>query len=88
MLLQQRELELQTELRIAQTGRWCTPENLFCYIMVVYFGKIVVWDKVLGSFTAGNTDPLAGEVATWAGMIMLFLFGKRGFENIARILKR
>jgi len=36
----------------------------------------------------GSTDPLAGEAATWAGMIMLFLFGKLGFENIARILKR
>jgi hypothetical protein len=36
----------------------------------------------------GSTDPLTGEVAGWAGMIMLFYFGKRGFENVARILKR
>jgi hypothetical protein len=86
--LQQREMELQAQLRIEQTGRWYTPENLFCYIMVIYFGKIVVWDKVLGALTAGHTDPLAGDVATWAGMIMLVLFGKRGFENIARIIKR
>jgi hypothetical protein len=88
LLVQQRELELQTELRIAQTGRWYTPENLFCYIMVIYFGKIIVFDKVLASLTNGSTDPLAGEAATWAGMIMLFLFGKRGLENVARILKR
>lgn len=88
MALQRRELELQTQLRIEQTGKWYTPENLFCYIMVIYFGKIVVFDKVLGSLTAGSTDPLTGEAATWAGMIMLFLFGKRGFENIARILRR
>jgi hypothetical protein len=88
LVIQQREMELQTELRIAQIGRWTTPENLFCYIMVVYFGKVVLWDKVLGALTSGHTDPLGGDVATWAGMIMLFLFGKRGFENIARILKR
>ncbi|HET7679360.1 MAG TPA: hypothetical protein VFK79_04400 [Xanthobacteraceae bacterium] len=32
--------------------------------------------------------PADREVATWAGMIVLFLFGKLGFENIAPILKR
>lgn len=56
--------------------------------MVIYFGKVVLWDKVLGPLTGGSTDALTGEAATWAGMIMLFYFGKRGIENVARILKR
>ena len=88
LALQQREAELQTELRKAQIGKWYEPEHLFGYVMAIYFGKVVLWDKVLGHITGGTTDPLGGDVATWAGMIMLFYFGKRGFENVARILKR
>jgi hypothetical protein len=88
LALQQREAELTVELRKAQIGRWYEPEHLFGYTMVVYFAKVVLWDKVLGPVTGGSTDPLAGDVATWAGMIMLFYFGKRGFENVARILRR
>ena len=86
--VEERELELQTQLRISQIGKWYEPEHLFGYMLVVYFGKVVIWDKVLGSLTGGNTDPITGDVGQWAGMIMLAYFGKRGFENVARILKR
>lgn len=86
--VQAREIEAQSQLRIAQVGKWWEPEHLFGYIMVVYFAKIVIWDKVLGSMTHGRTDALTGEVATWAGIIMAFYFSKRGIENVARILKR
>jgi hypothetical protein len=79
---------LQTELRKAQIGHRYEPEHLFGYVMVIYFAKVVLWDKVLGSLTGGSTDPLTGEVATWTGMIMPFYFGKLGLENVARILKR
>jgi hypothetical protein len=88
LVVQQREGELQTQLRIAEIGHWYEPEHLFGYVMVIYFAKVVLWDKVLGALTGGSTDALTGESATWAGMIMLFYFGKRGFENVARILKR
>jgi hypothetical protein len=88
LVLQQREAELETDLRKAEIGRWYEPEHLFGYVMAIYFAKVVIWDKVLGALTGGSTDALTGEVATWGGMIMLFYFGKRGFENVARILKR
>jgi hypothetical protein len=91
LLVQQREMEVQTQLRIAQTGRWYIPENLFAYVLVVYFGKCILFDKVIGSLFGKDiflTDPIQGDLLKWAGMIMLFLFGKRGFENIARIIKR
>lgn len=81
--VQAREIESQKQLRIAQVGHWSTPESLFGYIMVIYFGKIVVWDKVLA---LGSTDPLTGAAAEWAGIIMIFYFGKRGVENVARIV--
>lgn len=85
LLVQQRELELQSQLRIAEIGKWYEPEHLMGYAVVVYFGKLLIWDKVLGW---GSTDPLAGWASTTANLIVVFYFGKRGFENIARIIKR
>lgn len=87
------ETQAIARLKIAQIGHPWEPEKLFAYIIVLYFAKIVVWDKVLGSFlgyTANifNTDPLTGEAVGWAAMVMAFYFGKRGFENVARIIKR
>jgi hypothetical protein len=48
-------------------------------------GKLLVWDKVLG---LGTTDPLAGFAAVTSNLVVSFYFAKRGFENIARIIKR
>jgi len=91
--VQQVEIQAQNQLKVAQIGHAWEPEKLFAYIIVIYFAKIVLWDKVLGSFvgyTANifNTDPLTGEAVGWAAMVMAFYFGKRGIENVARILKR
>jgi hypothetical protein len=88
LVVQQREIEVEGQLRIAQIGKWYEPEHLFGYTMVVYFAKVVLWDKVFGSITHGNTDAITGDVGSWAGLIMLFYFGKRGIENVVRILKR
>ena len=82
--VQRAEIEAQKQLRVAQAGQWYTPESLFGYIMVVYFGKIVLWDKVLA---LGSTDPITGAGAEWAGLIMMFYFGKRTVENAVRIWK-
>jgi hypothetical protein len=51
----------------------------------VYFGKLLVWDKVLG---LGTTDPLAGFASVTSNLVVSFYFAKRGFENVARIIKR
>lgn len=91
--VQQTEIQAQAQLKVAQVGHAWEPEKLFAYIIVVYFAKLVIWDKVIGSFagyTANifRTDPLTGEAVGWAAMVMAFYFGKRGIENVARILKR
>ena len=83
--VQRREAEVQAEYKRALIGHWYEPTNLFGYIMVIYFGKIIVWDKVLA---LGVTDPITGQGAEWAGWIMMFYVGKRGFENVARIIRR
>jgi hypothetical protein len=83
--VQRREAEVEGEYKRALIGHWYEPTNLFGYIMVIYFAKIIVWDKVL---KLGVTDSITGQGAEWAGWIMLFYVGKRGFENVARIIRK
>lgn len=83
--VQQREAELQTQYRIAEVGHWYEPDKLMGYCVAAYFGKLLVWDKVLG---LGTTDALAGFASMTANLVVSFYFAKRGFENIARILKK
>jgi hypothetical protein len=85
LALQQREAELQTQYRIAALGRWYEPDKLMGYAVAAYFGKLLIWDKVLA---LGSTDALAGWASTTANIIVMFYFGKRGIENVARILAR
>ena len=77
------ETNTQTQYRISEFGRWYEPDKLMGYFVAIYFGKLLVWDKVL---MLGSTDPLAGWAATTANLIVIFYFGKRGFENVATII--
>lgn len=79
------EIQEQQKLKTAEIGHAWEPEKLAFYIVLVFFAKCVIWDKVLG---LGTTDPLAGDVSVWAGMVMGFYFGKKTVENALRILKR
>jgi hypothetical protein len=73
------------QYRTAEIGHWYEPDKLMGYFVAAYFGKLLIWDKVLG---LGSTDPLAGFAATTSNLVVGFYFAKRGFENIARIIKR
>jgi hypothetical protein len=70
---------------IAEQGRWHTAivRPLLAAPVIVYLWKVIVWDKVLG---LGSTDALAGDVATWAGMIVTTYVGGRSLEKIARTI--
>jgi len=82
---QQLEIQADTQLKIAEIGHPWEPEKLAFYIVLVFFAKCVIWDTVLG---LGTTPSLKGDVSMWAGLVMSFYFGKRTFENVARIIKR
>ena len=73
------------QYRIAEIGHWYEPDKIMGYAVAAYFAKLLVFDKVLG---LGSTDPLAGFAEITANLIVTFYFAKRGFENIARIIKR
>jgi len=85
LAVQQREIEVQAQYRIAEIGRWYEPDKLMGYAVALYVGKLLIYDKVLG---LGATDPLVGWIETTANLIVGFYFAKRGFENVARIIKR
>jgi hypothetical protein len=82
---QQIEIQQSTALKIAEIGHPWEPEKLAFYIVLAFFAKCVIWDTVLG---LGTTPALKGDVSIWSGLVMSFYFGKRTFENVARIIKR
>jgi hypothetical protein len=79
------EQQMQIQLRTSEIGRPWEPEKLAFYIVLAFFAKCIIWDTILG---LGTTPPLKGDVSIWAGLVMSFYFGKRTFENVARIIKR
>jgi hypothetical protein len=83
--VQAREIEAEKAIRIAEIGKWYEPDKLMGYAVAIYFGKLLVWDKVFG---LGVTDGLQSWSETTANLIVAFYFGKRGIENVARIIKR
>ena len=85
MAVQTAEIVAQKEYRVAALGYWYEPDKIMGYAVAIYFGKLLIWDKVLG---LGRTDHLDGFAELTANLIVAFYFAKRGFENIARIIKR
>src|SRR6185312_4998046 len=69
------ETQATTQYRIAEIGHWYEPDKLMGYFVACYFGKLLVWDKVLG---LGTTDALAGWASGTANLVVSFYFAKRG----------
>ena len=89
-----KEIEAEIEARkqasaiiISEQGRWYTAiiRPLLALPVIIYFWKVIVWDKVLG---LGTTDPLTGMIADWTGLIITAYVGGRSIEKVARIFRR
>jgi hypothetical protein len=89
-----KEIEADIEARkrasaiiIAEQGRWYTAiiRPLLAAPVIIYFWKVIVWDKVLG---LGTTDPITGMIADWTGLIITAYVGGRSIEKVARIFRR
>lgn len=85
MAVQTAEIKAQTDYRIAALGYWYEPDKIMGYAVAIYVAKLLIWDKVLG---LGTTDPLVGWIEITANLIVGSYFAKRGFENIARIIRK
>lgn len=70
------------DIIIAEQGRWYTAmvRPLLAAPVIIFFWKVLVWDKVLGW---GVTDPLTGAAADWAGAIVTTYVGGRTIEKVA-----
>lgn len=84
------EIEARKQATLAlqmENGRWWTwaPRAIVQWSFALFVGKVVVYDNMLG---LGSTDPLNGDVAAWAGMVMAMWFGGRTIEKVAQIFKR
>lgn len=90
LAVEQREREVSAQIVVAEQGHWLTrlPRPLFAFAFVIYAWKVVVWDKVLGGWTHGATDPLGGGVARWAMVVLTAYFGGRSLEKVAKILSK
>jgi hypothetical protein len=73
------------QYRIAEIGHWYEPDKIMGYLVALLLGKLIVWDICLG---LGTTNLHEGWMTTTTNLIVSFYFGKRGFENVARIMKR
>ena len=73
------------QYRIAEIGHWYEPDKIMGYLVALLLGKLIVWDICLG---LGATNLHEGWMTTTTNLIVSFYFGKRGFENVARIIKR
>jgi hypothetical protein len=79
------EMQALSQLRVSEIGHPWESEKLAFYIVLAFFAKCILYDTILG---LGTTPALKGDVSIWAGLVMSFYFGKRTFENVARIIKR
>src|SRR5258705_4806477 len=89
-----KDIEAEIEARksaqaiiIAEQGRWWTaaPRALVQWSFALFVAKVVVYDNMLG---LGSTDALNGDVASWAGMVMVTWFGGGTIEKVVQIFRR
>lgn len=85
LAVQELETQAQAQLKIAEVGHPWEVEKLFGYVTLLFYAKCLIWDAMLH---LGSTDAIRGTVAEWSGYVIMFYFGKRAFENVARIIKR
>lgn len=80
----------ETALIVAEQGRWYTAciRPLMAAPFVIFAWKVIVWDKVLGLWTGGHTDPIDPNMWSVFLTVVGAYFGGRTIEKVARIFKR
>lgn len=60
-------------------------QSMLGLIVVLYIGKVVVWDTMLG---LGSTPAIHGDVATWMNMIIGFFMGGQIVSGVVNTVAR
>jgi hypothetical protein len=82
-----------TKLLIVEQGHWSTRiiRPLFAWPFIIFLWKAIVWDKILAPYvtgTTGMTEPLAGDISTWASVVVVSYFGVTSVETVSRTIAR
>lgn len=80
-----KELEVQSQIRIAEVGHWYEPDKIMGYIVASLLFKLVVYDTMLGY---GTTDLHNGWMTTTCNIIVGSYFGMSTVTTATRILGR
>jgi len=60
----------------------------FAWIAVLYFGKVVAYDKVFAYWTHGSTDEIRGQTAVIMGVVLTGVFALGSFEKVVKEFRR
>lgn len=80
-----KELEVQSQVRIAEIGHWYEPDKIMGYICCALLFKLVVYDTMLD---LGTTNLHNGWMTTTLNLIVASYFGQRTVISATRILGR
>jgi hypothetical protein len=63
-------------------GRWIAPiQAAFAVMFLIYYGKLLIWDKVLG---LGVTDGLSPSLENLGMIVISFIFLQAGIDRVRR----
>ena len=83
--LDKREAELNAETVRVEQGNWVTRSirPLLALPVIILVWKLLVWDKALGQWTSGKTDPLSEQIWWYCTTVTIAYFGGRTIEKVA-----
>ncbi len=79
-----------TKILIAEQGHWLTRSvrPVIGWIVIILLAKILVYDKALGDWTHGHTDPLDANLWNVVSAVIYSYFGSTAVERVTRIFRR
>lgn len=85
LLNDRRAAELDAQMVTAEQGHFLTrlPRPAMGMAITFLVWKLFVYDKALGQWTGGHTDPLSTEMWDLAKVIVYSYFGTRSIEKVA-----
>lgn len=77
------QLEAKRDVQVAATihDKWYGPRSLIGYVVVIFLGKLFVWDTVLGFGVTPYPGALIMEITT---AVVAFYFVAEGLKGLFR----
>jgi len=81
----QREAALNADVVKSEQGNWVTRSvrPMLALPVIILMWKLLVWDKALGQWTNGITDPLSAQIWWYCTTVTIAYMGGRSLETVA-----